>query len=197
MKAARVRGRDWGESIALVVGLALYVGLPNRYTIGGPALTLALGVVLALTCVLSIVWTIGGKRKWTRTLMTIAAAALALGVVTSMIKVVYLVIYRAHDISGTRLMETALAIWIGNVIVFAIAYHWIGEEEFVFPRAAGPAKPLVFLDYVFLSFTTSTAFSPTDTPPLTTRARMCMMLEAAVSLATIAIAAARAVNILS
>jgi hypothetical protein len=117
--------------------------------------------------------------------------------VTSMIKVVYLVIYRAHDISGTRLMETALAIWVGNVIVFAIAYHWIGEEEFVFPRARAPAKPLVFLDYVFLSFTTSTAFGPTDTPPLTTRARMYMMLEAGVSLATIAIAAARAVNILS
>jgi hypothetical protein len=197
MKTAGARRRDWGESIALLVGLALYAGLPNRYTIGGPVLTLALGVVLALTCALSILWTIVGERKWMRTLMTIAATAFALSVVTSMIKVVYLVVYRAHDISGTRLMETALAIWVGNVIVFAIAYHWIGEEEFVFPRAAGSAKPLVFLDYVFLSFTTSTAFSPTDTPPLTTRARMCMMLEAAVSLATIAIAAARAVNILS
>jgi hypothetical protein len=185
MKAEGVSPRDWGESMALLVGLALYVGLPNRYTIGGPALTLALGVVLALTCALSILWTIVGERKWTRTLMTIAATIFALSVVTSMIKIVYLVVYRAHDISGTRLLETALAIWVGNVIVFAIAYHWIGDKE------------LVFLDYVFLSFTTSTAFSPTDTLPVTTRARMYMMLEAAISLATIAIAAARAVNILS
>jgi hypothetical protein len=197
MKTEDGRRRDWGESIALVVGLALYVGLPNRYAIGGPVLTLALGVVLALTCALSILSTIVGERKWTRMLMAVAASAFASSVLASMIKVVYLVVYRAHDISGTRLMETALAIWVGNVIVFAIAYHWIGDEEFVFPRPAGSVRPLVFLDYVFLSFTTSTAFSPTDTPPLTTRARMCMMLEAAVSLATIAIAAARAVNILS
>jgi len=197
MKAEGARVRDWGESMALFVGLALYLGLPNRYTVGGPVLTLAVGVALALTCMLSILWTILGERKWTRGLMTVAATAFALTVVTSMIKVVYLVVYRAHDISGTRLMETALAIWAGNVIVFAIAYHWIGDEEFVFPRPAGSAKPLVFLDYVFLSFTTSTAFSPTDTPPLTTRARMYMMLEAAISLTTIAIAAARAVNILS
>ncbi|MGA8473764.1 MAG: hypothetical protein WB681_01735 [Candidatus Cybelea sp.] len=197
MKSEAAARRDWGESIALLVGLALYLGLPNRYTIGGPVLTLALGVVLTLTCALSILWTLVGAQKWTRRLMTVAAGAFALSVATSMIKVVYLVVYRAHDISGTRLLETALAIWVGNVIVFAIAYHWIGEEEFVFPRTAGPGKPLVFLDYVFLSFTTSTAFSPTDTPPLTTRARMYMMLEAAVSLATIAIAAARAVNILT
>jgi hypothetical protein len=49
---------------------------------------------------------------------------------------------------------------------------------------------------LFLSFTTATAFSPTDTPPLTTRARMFMMGESAISLMTIAIAAARAVNML-
>lgn len=53
-----------------------------------------------------------------------------------------------------------------------------------------------FLDYVFLAFTTATAFSPTDTSPLTTQARMCMMVEALVSLVVIAIAAARAINVL-
>jgi uncharacterized membrane protein len=96
------------------------------------------------------------------------------------------------------LLESALVIWISNVIIFAIIYHWIGEREFAFPRAEGEAvKPMNFLDYFFLSFTTSTAFSPTDTSPLTTRARMFMMAESAISLLTIAVAAARAVNILS
>jgi hypothetical protein len=197
MKTEDARSRDWGESAALLVALVVFLGLPNRYTIGGQPLTLTIGTILTLTFVLSVSWTITGVRKLTPTVMTVAAAVLALIVVASMTKIVYLVVYHAEAISGIRLMETAIAIWVSNVIVFAIAYHWLGEEEFVFPRPAHSVKPIVFLDFVFLAFTTATAFSPTDTPPLTTRARMYMMLEAAISLTTIAIAAARAVNILS
>ncbi len=197
MKTEGSNNRDWGESAAFLVGLVIFFGLPNRYTIGGPALKMTIGVVLALTFLLSVFWTITGERKFTRTTMTVAAAILALIVVASMTKIVYLVIYHSEAISGTRLMETALAIWVSNVIVFAIAYHWLGEGEFVFRRPERSVTPIAFLDFVFLSFTTATAFSATDTPPVTTRARMYMMLEATISLTTIAIAAARAVNILS
>ena len=54
-----------------------------------------------------------------------------------------------------------------------------------------------FIDYVFLAFTNATAFSPTDTMPLTQRAKLLMMAEAMISLLTIALVAARAVNILA
>jgi uncharacterized membrane protein len=54
-----------------------------------------------------------------------------------------------------------------------------------------------FVDYLFLSYTNATAFSPTDTMPLTPRAKWLMMVQSAVSLLTIALVAARAVNILS
>jgi uncharacterized membrane protein len=54
-----------------------------------------------------------------------------------------------------------------------------------------------FVDYLFLSFCTSTAFSPTDTMPLTARMKLLMMLESIVSLLTLALVAARAVNILA
>ncbi|TIO56767.1 MAG: hypothetical protein E5Y00_26055, partial [Mesorhizobium sp.] len=54
-----------------------------------------------------------------------------------------------------------------------------------------------FVDYVFLAFTNATAFSPTDTLPLTQRAKLLMMAEAMISLLTIALVAARAVNILA
>ena len=54
-----------------------------------------------------------------------------------------------------------------------------------------------FVDYFFLSFTNATAFSPTDTLPLSARAKLMMMAEAAISLLTLALVAARAVNILS
>jgi hypothetical protein len=189
--------RDWGESSALLVALVLFVALPNRYTVGGPKLTLALGILVAISWALSLAATFVGSRRGVRVVMMAAAGVLAVGLIASLAKVVYLVVYQASHIEGSRLLETAVVIWVANVITFAVIYHWLGDRDFIFPRRADEEKPLVFLDYLFLSFSTSTAFSATDTPPLTTRARMYMMLEATVSLATIAIAAARAVNILS
>ena len=53
-----------------------------------------------------------------------------------------------------------------------------------------------FVDYLFLAFNTSTAFSPTDSPVLTTWAKLLMMIQALISFATVALLAARAVNIL-
>jgi len=54
----------------------------------------------------------------------------------------------------------------------------------------------VFVDYLFLGYSTATAFSTTDVMPLTSRAKMLMMLESTISLATIVVVAARAINIL-
>ena len=54
-----------------------------------------------------------------------------------------------------------------------------------------------FTDYLYLSFTNATAFSPTDTMPLSERAKLLMMAESAISLLTLALVAARAVNILN
>jgi hypothetical protein len=188
--------RDWGESAALLVCVGLFFALPNRYTIAGPKLTLALGIVASALCASTMLWTIFGSRRGARPIMAASAAVLTFILVTALAKLVYLVIYGASTIDGVRLLETALLIWVANVVLFAIIYHLIGEQEFLFPKGPEAAPALQFLDYVFLSYTTATAFSPTDTAPLTTRARMCMMLESTVSLMTIAIAAARAINIL-
>ncbi|MEO7201067.1 MAG: ion channel [Candidatus Tumulicola sp.] len=130
--------------------------------------------------------------------MSVSALILTVGVGASLAKVVYLVVYKASTIDPVRLIETALVIWVGNVIVFAIIYHVLGEREFAFPRREGQStvEPMNFLDYIFLSFTTATAFSPTDTSPLSTRARMFIMIESIISLIVIAIVAARAINIL-
>jgi hypothetical protein len=54
-----------------------------------------------------------------------------------------------------------------------------------------------FVDYLFLAFTNATAFSPADTFPLTVRAKLLMMAEAAISLVTIALVESRAVGILN
>jgi hypothetical protein len=118
--------------------------------------------------------------------------------------------------NGRALLLDALNIWATNMIVFALWYWELdrggpsidqrarrGPSEFIFPQmtlpadAAGSDRAPGFVDYLFLSFTTSTAFSPTDTLPLTPRMKLLMMLEGSISLLTLALVAARAVNILA
>ena len=117
--------------------------------------------------------------------------------------------------NGRALLLDATNIWATNVIVFSLWYWAIdrggpalgrtdhqGRSEFIFPQmtlgeTAGADSKLGYVDYLFLSFCTSTAFSPTDTMPLTARMKLLMMLESIVSLLTLALVAARAVNILA
>ncbi|TIR37749.1 MAG: hypothetical protein E5X16_03585, partial [Mesorhizobium sp.] len=76
------------------------------------------------------------------------------------------------------------------------------HADFLFPQMTLADREIRdwlpgFVDYAFLAFTNATAFSPTDTLPLTQRAKLLMMAEAMISLLTIALVAARAVNILA
>ena len=115
--------------------------------------------------------------------------------------------------SGLTLLLDAANIWATNMIAFAL-WYWsidcggpaargISHDEapdFLFPQmtlddAKADWSP-GFVDYLYLSFTNATAFSPTDTLPLSVRAKLLMMAESAISLLTIALVAARAVNIL-
>jgi hypothetical protein len=112
------------------------------------------------------------------------------------------------------LLATGAAIWATNVVVFSLWYWELDaggpacragahrvHPDFLFAHMQAPAltdpdwEPR-FVDYLYLSFTTGTAFSPTDTPPLTRWAKLLMMLQSAVSLSTLALVVARAVNIL-
>lgn len=120
--------------------------------------------------------------------------------------------------SPPELLRAATALWLSNILVFA-SWYWRLDAggphrrdlrqshsggAFLFPQmtertSANPAarswKP-GFMDYLFLAFNTSTAFSPTDTPVLSRWAKALMMIQSLVSLGTIAILAARAINIL-
>ena len=126
----------------------------------------------------------------------------------------------SHKESPTALLLSATSLWFTNILIFALWYwrfdaggphrrdaredHAIGS--FLFPqmtllpgiKQAGGQRPWAphFVDYLFLAFNTSTAFSPTDTPVLTRWAKIMMMLQSLISLTVIAILAARAVNML-
>lgn len=116
--------------------------------------------------------------------------------------------------TGQGLLIDALNIWITNVIIFALWFWNIDRggpalrglrkapvTDFLFPQmnvdcpGHGTWSP-GFVDYVFVSFTNATAFSPTDTMPLTARSKLLFMVEATASLLTVGLVAARAVNVL-
>jgi hypothetical protein len=119
--------------------------------------------------------------------------------------------------SGRTLLMDAVNIWFTNVVVFAL-WFWALDRGGPATRGVAPDSKSDFLftqqqsevdrrrfaswspgfiDYLFLAFTNATAFSPADTFPLTVRAKLLMMAEAAISLVTIALVASRAVGILS
>jgi hypothetical protein len=122
-------------------------------------------------------------------------------------------VYHSGEITGLRLLNSSIAVWASMVLVFSLAYwridrggpesranHRNGKPDWLFPQreaqeAAEEPEPR-FVDYLFLAFCTATAFSPTDTLPLTARAKLLMMLESMISLVTIVAVAARAINIL-
>ena len=113
-----------------------------------------------------------------------------------------------------QLLGGALLIWSMNVLVFA-AWYWridaggpharsrhasYRDGAFLFPQLTMPHlhgewRPQ-FVDYLFVAFNASTAFSPTDSPVLSRWAKLLMMLQSSISLTTLAIVAARAVNVL-
>jgi uncharacterized membrane protein len=113
-----------------------------------------------------------------------------------------------------QLLLTGAAIWITNMIVFAIVYWEFDrggpaaramalepQPDFLFPQMTSPEfaasdwEPY-FVDYLYISFTNATAFSPTDVMPLTRWTKLTMLGQSAVSLMTVALVIARAVNIL-
>jgi hypothetical protein len=141
---------------------------------------------------------------------------LVLGNLTALVVLVAaLVTESSSELSGGELLLTGFAIWSANVIVFGL---WFWEVEgggpvarslspsrttpdFQFPQDDNPSlapkgwRPQVW-DYVYVSLTNSIAFSPTDTMPLSLRAKAMMGLGSAISAITVLLVAARAVNIL-
>jgi hypothetical protein len=125
-----------------------------------------------------------------------------------------------HKESPFNLLRSAASLWVSNILVFALWYWRLDaggpnqrelsgahtDGAFLFPQMQllPPIKKEMgeeewapnFVDYLFLAFNTSTAFSPTDTPVLSRWAKVLTMIQALISLATVALLAARAVNIL-
>lgn len=203
---------------AIVAGLAvggLYAALPSSIAIGPRWL---LPVVIAVLATASITAEHKGYHDFKFWVGHALSATLTAFMLWSLALLVTAL--PAHKEAPVALLRSAVLLWVTNVLVFALWYWRLdaggphareakaGHDtgSFLFPQMTleGPAgcepdgtpwSP-EFIDYLFLAFNTSTAFSPTDVPVLSRWAKVLVMLQSMISLAVVALLAARAVNIL-
>lgn len=153
------------------------------------------------------------RRRLVRRLALVLTALISFTNFASLVALVSELIGGKLTVPGESLLLDAMNIWATNVIAFAL-WYWnldrggpalchLGPNaigDFLFPQMTKPELQEGwtpgFMDYFYVSFTNATAFSPTDTMPLSVRVKMLMLVESAVSLITLALVAARAVNIL-
>jgi hypothetical protein len=205
----------WPALVALLaVGGAHWI-LPSPLTIGPDWLVFVLVAVLVTPAMVSYR---AGYARASRIFGHAANAVVTLSLIASLSLLVFYLPGRKE--SPIELMRSAALLWACNVLVFACWYWRLDaggpnqrdlrrshtDGAFLFPqmildpelrREMGEDEwSPGFVDYLFLAFNTSTAFSPTDVPVLSRWAKVLMMVQAAISLATLAILAARAVNIL-
>ena len=192
---------------------ALYFAVPERLTAGPSWLLL---VVVGVLLIPTVAARRAGRHSLNQALGFILAAVTTLALIWSLGMLIAGLPDKRE--SPSQLLRAAVALWLCNVLVFA-SWYWrldagglharerrgaYTEGDFLFPQMMLPPhlaseyenwKP-GFVDYLFLAFNTSTAFSPTDVPVLSRWAKTLMMIQSMISLGTIAILAARAINIL-
>ncbi len=153
------------------------------------------------------------RREIVIGLLTVVWAFNVLGVV---VLVASLIAHSATRITGAQLLASGGVVWLTNAIAFGLAFWELDcggpvaralatearKPDFQFPQDENPQlardgwAPRLW-DYFYLSLTNATAFSPTDAMPLTRTAKALMAAESMLSLVTVLLVAARAVNILA
>jgi hypothetical protein len=209
----------WPALFALFVIGALEHALPRQLAFGPGWLLLVLVAALAVPTVLA-------RRSGHHTLNRVLAYILNSIVTLALIGSLGLLVRSLprHTVPPEQMLKVAAVLWTSNVLVFASWYWRLDaggpgardlrdahtEGAFLFPQMTLP-QPLAasmrashggrawsprFVDYLFLAFTASTAFSPTDVPVLSRWAKVLMMVQTSISLMTIALLAARAINVI-
>jgi hypothetical protein len=209
-------------ALAVLVALVVYVFLPGSLQFAGRFTIPAVEVLLLIALVVTNPRRITRQTRWSRAasmalaLIVIATNLVSLGLLISELS--------APSASGQNLLLGAMQIWVTNVIGFALLYWEIDRGGPVTRRSAPRDEmpgadwrfshdenkdtvsevsrtasevagwiPL-FVDYLFLSVTNSSAFSPTDTMPLSSRAKVLMAVQATAALLVSLLLVARAVG---
>ena len=212
-------------AIAVVVAVALYAVLPEPLLVGPRLLIPGLELVLLAVLIATNPWRLTRQTRWSRAASLVLAGLVAVSNLVTLVLLVA-VLVGDQDTAGTSLLLAALQVWATNVIAFGLIYWELDRggpvartqkareelpladfrftqdetQDTVVEVSAGSSVKAdwisTFVDYLYLSTTNSSAFSPTDTMPLTSRAKILMGVQATAALVTSLLVIARAVGAL-
>ena len=205
-----LREPRWPAFLAMLAAAGVYLALPEPLTLGPSWLLLAIIVLLLIPIVISAR---RGNYRISRILGFVANGIITVAMIASLIQLVLGI--PQHLETPKALLRSAGALWLTNILIFALWYwkldaggpllrelpNGMSKSSFLFPQMTvrenrDPSWVPNFVDYLFLAFNTSTAFSPTDTAVMSRGAKLGTMLQSLISLTIIALLAGRAVNIL-
>jgi uncharacterized membrane protein len=202
-------------ALAMVAVIGLQLPLPGKLVLVRPTWLMPVlqGVLLVILVALNP-RRIDRESRVLRYLSLSFAAILSLANAWSAARLVIELVNGTAGSGAAPLLISGAVIWLTNVIVFALWYwefdrggpvaranatHAYPDFQFVqmtSPELAPPHWEPQFGDYLYLAFTNATAFSPTDVMPMSRWAKWAMALQSMVSIVTVALVVARAVNIL-
>jgi len=208
----------WPSVVAVLFALGLYVALPQQMMGSAGAAAAIHFAIPAVELVLLAPLALGAPHRHAAESVGRRRAAIGLTAVLSVANLLALalLVTRIADgsVAGAPLLLAAAEIWTTNAIVFALWYWELdgggppvrlanlgGRRDFAFvqmlnPELAEPGWHPRFVDYLYVSFTNASAFSPSDTLPLTRWAKLLMLVQSWVSIVTVVLVAARAVSML-
>jgi uncharacterized membrane protein len=200
--------------LTILAAIALQLLLPSRLVVGPKWLIPALEGALLFGMFLATPRELEGEHPLRRAVAISLTAFVGAANIYSLATLTHYLLH--HDVeNGRELIVAGVLIWLTNVLIFGIWYWELdrggpgrraaghdGPPDLLFPQMSDDTieprnwRP-GFIDYLYVSLTNATAFSPTDTMPLTSLAKSVMGVQALVSLVTIGLIVSRAVNILA
>ncbi|MFZ0091160.1 MAG: hypothetical protein WAL63_16750 [Solirubrobacteraceae bacterium] len=213
---ARLEQHDpfWGPQLVLAAAILLQFSLAEKLTLGPSWVTPSLEALALIGLMMASprprMRHSPLRRRLSLTLIALVSGANAL----SLVLLVHYLLVGGRS-SGRALIGSGIVLWVTNVLLFGVWYWQLDgggplaratqrrpHPDFLFVQMterefAPPRWEARLIDYLYTSFTNATAFSPTDTMPLTPMAKSLMAGQSVVALVTIGLVVARAVNILS
>jgi hypothetical protein len=201
----------WAVIAAVVVAVGLQVALPDRFA-PGHRLVPVLELLLAIGLIATHPHRTGRAQGWLRPASLVLVGMISVTNGWSAVRLVQGIVDGKQD-DALVLLSSGAAIWATNVIIFALWFwefdrggplkraHGVhAAPDFVFPQMQNPELSHAdwephFSDYLYVSFTNSCAFSPTDTMPMARWAKMAMLAQSGISLVTVALVISRAVGL--
>ncbi|MFE3193671.1 hypothetical protein ACFXHA_32045 [Nocardia sp. NPDC059240] len=204
----------WAATAAIIGILVVQYFLPEQFTAGPRWLVPAIGLVLLVVLVIGSPVRLDREEMRLRRFSLLLMGLLGFSMLWSVGQLVRGLINGSVSNNAAGLLTSGGAIWLTNVLVFALWYWefdrggpaaraharkpypdflWVQMQN---PDLTDPEWEPQFPDYLYLSFTNATAFSPTDVMPMSRWAKTLMMTQSAVSLLTVSLVIARAVNVL-